>query len=237
MSRSRNPFQAALFPAELYRAGELAATLPYDSGRLDLGHWFGRQAPLLVEIGSGRGDFLLQTASERPAWDLLALEMVRDRSRSLSANAARLGLTNVLALNAVAELALESLLPPRSASELHVHFPDPWPKKRHHKRRLLGAPVVPALVELMAEGALLCVMTDHGGYAQDALAALEAHPDLGNLAGPGRFAPRPEEPITYYQQLALAQGHPVHYIRMQRSTCPDVEVGVRRNSVSDGVRP
>jgi tRNA (guanine-N7-)-methyltransferase len=142
--------------------------------------------------------------------------MSRKRSQSVSARAARQGLHNVLVLNAVAELALGTLLGAGCADEVHVHFPDPWPKKRHHKRRLLGPGVAPRLIEVLAGGALLCAMTDHEDYALEALQALEAHGGLRNLAGPGRFAPVPDEPQSYYLDLALQAGRAVHVLRFQR---------------------
>jgi tRNA (guanine-N7-)-methyltransferase len=216
MARSSNPFQAARRPPILFRPGHAPLVGDIEGQTYLLDVEFGRHAPLLFEIGSGRGDFLLETARTRPDWNLLGLEMSRPRSEGISRKAERLQLGNVLVLNAVAELALTELLPSGSASEIHVHFPDPWPKKRHHKRRLLAPAVVPGLVRVLAPGGLICVMTDHAEYAADALAALDATSELTNVAGQGRYSERPDEPLTYYQELSLAQGSTVHYIRMRR---------------------
>ena len=218
MARSSNPFQAARRPPVLFQPGLEPRVHESEAGpTYALEIEFGRGAPLLFEIGSGRGDFLLAMAAERPAWNVLGLEMSRPRCEGLVRKAERMGLGNVLVLNAVAELAVTEFLPAACAQELHIHFPDPWPKKRHHKRRLLGPAVVPGLIRVLAPGALLCVMTDHAEYAADALAALDASPNLLNLAGAGQFSSRPDEPLTYYQEISLSQGGTVHYIRMTRS--------------------
>lgn len=217
MARSSNPFQAARRPPILFRPGSPPYVRESEAEAYELEVEFGREAPLLFEIGSGRGDFLLETAAQRPEWNVLGLEMSRPRCEGLTRKAERMRLTNVLVLNAVAETAVAQLLPAACASEVHIHFPDPWPKKRHHKRRLLGAAVVPGLVRILAPGALLCVMTDHAEYAADALAALDGTPELRNLAGTGQFSDRPDEPLTYYQEISLSQGGTVHYIRMTRN--------------------
>jgi tRNA (guanine-N7-)-methyltransferase len=213
---TRNPYQVALWPAGLYRRGALAELREYGQPPFDLAREFGRAAPTLLEIGPGRGHFLLETAAARPDWSLLGLEISRKRSDSLTRRALRQGLDNVLVLNAVAEMALGSLLGTGFARELHIHFPDPWPKKRHHKRRLLGPAVAPRLLAALEPGGLLCVMTDHEDYALEALQSLEALGTLRNLAGPGRFAPRPDEPTTFYQRLSLDEGRSIHYLRMVR---------------------
>jgi tRNA (guanine-N7-)-methyltransferase len=218
---ARNPFQAALWPAGLYRGGELVSTHAYADAALPLAEVFGREAPLLLEIGPGRGHFLIELALARPDWNVLGLEMSRKRCQSLAAKALRAGAGNVAVLNGIAELALGGLLPPGCAHELHVHFPDPWPKKRHHKRRMLGAAIVPRLVETLCPGGLLCAMTDHAEYAAEALQALETDRRLRNLAGAGQFASRPDEPGTYYHQLSVAAGRPIHYMRMQRTSAAE----------------
>jgi tRNA (guanine-N7-)-methyltransferase len=229
MARSSNPFQAAFRPAVLHAPGRPPVQLEYAGPPLDLDSAFGRSGPLLLEIGPGRGDFLLANAAARPRWRLLGLEMSRTRALSLGRKLLRRGLGNVLVLNAVAELALSGLLPAATARELHIHFPDPWPKKRHRKRRLLGAAGARRLIEALAPGGLLCFMTDHEEYALEALGCIEALGLLRNLAGPGRFAARPDEPLSYYQELCLDEGRPIHYVRMQR---PDPAAAARGDAAT-----
>jgi tRNA (guanine-N7-)-methyltransferase len=137
---------------------------------------FGRPGPADVEIGSGKGRFLLELATRRPDRDILAVERSGKYHRLCCDRAARRGVDNVRLLRTTAEDLLFRLLPPDSVADLYVLFPDPWPKKRHHKRRLMTADVVAAMHRVLAPGGRLLVKTDHAAYAEviaEVLAAAE----------------------------------------------------------------
>ncbi len=127
---------------------------------------YGRRAPVEVEIGAGKGRFLLELAAARPGHDFLAVERARKYHRLCADRAARRGLDNVRLVHTTAEDLLLRLLEPSSVSTMYVLFPDPWPKKRHHKRRLLGPATVDAITRVLEPGARLLVKSDHGDYAE-----------------------------------------------------------------------
>lgn len=126
---------------------------------------FGRDAPTDVEIGSGKGRFLLELAAARPERNLLAVERASKYHKLCCERTARRGLANVRLLRTTAEDLLHRLLPPASVSTFFVLFPDPWPKKRHHKRRLMSPGSVAAMAAALGPDGRLLVKTDHPGYA------------------------------------------------------------------------
>jgi tRNA (guanine-N7-)-methyltransferase len=111
------------------------------------------------------------------------------------------------------------MIPAASLRAIHVYFPDPWPKKRHHKRRLLQPAFVHALAVTLASGGYLHVATDWAPYADEILPTLAAEPLLANTAD--GFAPRPAwRPLTKFEQRGLARGHPVFYLLFTRAASP-----------------
>jgi tRNA (guanine-N7-)-methyltransferase len=127
---------------------------------------FGRSAPVDVEIGSGKGRFLLELASSTPERDFLAVERAGKYHRLCCDRAARRGIDNVRLLRTTAEDLLFRLLDAGSVEHIYVLFPDPWPKKRHHKRRLIKADTIAAMNRALAPGGRLLVKTDHEGYSE-----------------------------------------------------------------------
>jgi tRNA (guanine-N7-)-methyltransferase len=132
---------------------------------LDWTELFGREAATDVEIGSGKGRFLLALAAIRPERNLLAVERAGHYHRLCCERAARRGLSNIRLLRTTAEDLLFRLLAPSSVATLFILFPDPWPKKRHHKRRLITPGSVAAMAATLRPGGRLLVKTDHAGYA------------------------------------------------------------------------
>ncbi len=126
---------------------------------------FGRTIPVEIDIGSGKGRFLLEWASAHPEVGLLAVERARAYLILAAERAARRGLPNVRLLHTTAEDLLFRCLAPASVAAVHVYFPDPWPKKRHHKRRFFRPENVARLAEVLSPGGLLRVKTDHADYA------------------------------------------------------------------------
>lgn len=179
---------------------------------------FGRVAPLEVEIGFGDGAALVEMARARPAHDFIGVEVYRPGVGRLLLDLEREGLANVrvAALDAV-EFA-ERYLEEESAHRIMAFFPDPWPKKRHHKRRLLQPGFVKLLARRLERGGELHVATDWADYAEFALRTLEQEQTLRNPHGRGSFAPRPcQRPLTKYERRGLALGHPVFDIVARRA--------------------
>jgi tRNA (guanine-N7-)-methyltransferase len=187
-------------------------------GGPDFAGWFGRRAPLLVEIGSGMGETTAALAAAAPEVNYLAVEVYRPGLAQLLMRADALGLTNLRLLRADAVVLLREHVAPGSLAAVRVFFPDPWPKARHHKRRL----VTPAFVSLVASrlvpGGVLHLATDWEHYAEQMLAACRAEPTLRNLSGhPDGWTPRPDwRPVTKFEQRALADGRPVRDLTFHR---------------------
>jgi tRNA (guanine-N7-)-methyltransferase len=176
--------------------------------------------PLLLEIGFGRGEFLFELARARPRTACVGVECSRKRVLKTARRLARTELRNVRLLHAPAELAVAELLPPDSLCEVWINFPDPWPKKRHQRRRLLQPAFVAALATRLVPGAGLHVATDHAPYAEWIDAVLSAEPALENRA-PGRWLPEvPGRPPTAYELEWRALGRPLHFFEYRRREGP-----------------
>jgi tRNA (guanine-N7-)-methyltransferase len=186
-------------------------------GMLDLDAVFGRRAPRVMEIGFGNGEALASLAAANPERDFLGVDVFDPGIGRLLAAVAERGLTNVRLLRGDAADILRDNVPPASLHAVLLWFPDPWPKKRHHKRRL----VQPGFAELVASrlepGGLFHLATDWENYAEHMLAVLEADEDLENVAGPGSFcAARSERPVTKFERRGRRLGHGVWDLQFTR---------------------
>src|SRR6266480_2246603 len=171
---------------------------------------FGRDAPLTIEIGFGNGENLLALASAHPARDFLGIEVNRPGVGRLLRGLEERGLANVRVICHDAVEVFERQIAPQSVHEILVLFPDPWPKKRHHKRRLIQRPFVDLAVSRLAHGGVLRLATDWQPYALEMLSTLMATPELENLAPAGAFAPRPAERVpTRFERRGERLGHDV----------------------------
>ena len=177
---------------------------------LDLDRQFGRRAPRTVEIGFGAGDALLAMAGSEPARDFLGIEVYPPGVGRLLARCHEAGLDNVRVGMADALDVLEFWLAPSSVEEVLVWFPDPWPKKRHHKRRLVQ-PRFAALVHRVLEpGGTLHLATDWEPYAEHMLEVFYVHPGFSNCAAPDRFMARPARRLeTRFESRGRRRGHRV----------------------------
>jgi len=184
---------------------------------LDLEGLFGRAARITLEIGFGNGEGLAELAERHPEQGFLGIEVHRPGVGHLLLEAERRDLGNLRVLRQdAAEVVREGLPPERLASVL-VFFPDPWPKTRHHKRRLLSAELVARLTRLIQRGGTLHVATDWAPYAEEIMATLTATEGLENTAGPGRYATRPpERPMTRFERRGERLGHPVRDLVFRR---------------------
>jgi tRNA (guanine-N7-)-methyltransferase len=158
---------------------------------LDLDACFGRRAPRVLDIGSGNGDSTLALAARCPENDYLAVEVHRPGVGNLLRRAARAGLRNVRVIRHDAVEVLQYQIPDNSLDEVHILFPDPWPKKKHHKRRLVSTAFLELLLPKLKNHARLYLATDWPDLAEHMLEVCDAFPGLRNLAGRGRYAPRP----------------------------------------------
>jgi tRNA (guanine-N7-)-methyltransferase len=190
--------------------------VPYRNEPLDWRATFGRDAPVVAEIGFGMGETTARIAAENPGTNYLAMEVHAPGVGSLLKQLGEGALENVRIVPHDAVEVLRDMVPPESLAAIHVFFPDPWPKKRHHKRRLLQPDFVELAASRLAPGGKLHVATDWQEYAEHVLAVLSAIPALRNTAA--QFAPRPEaRPETKFERRGLKLGHGVWDILFERA--------------------
>jgi tRNA (guanine-N7-)-methyltransferase len=190
--------------------------VPYVAHLLDLDELFGRRAPRILEIGFGMGETTARIAGEHPQQDYLAIEVHSPGVGALlkTIDAARLG--NLRVIQHDATEVLQHMIGPSTLDGVHVFFPDPWPKKRHHKRRLLQPPFISLLAQRLKPNGYLHVATDWQEYAQQVLEVLSTESLLSNTAD--GFAPRPESrPLTKFETRGLKLGHGVWDIVFRRT--------------------
>ena len=166
---------------------------------------FGRDAPLIVEIGSGVGEATGVLAAARPAYDVLALEVWRPGVAASLAEVAAAGATNVRFCSVDAVWVLENLVAPGSLAELWTFFPDPWPKTRHHKRRLVDAAFARIAAQRLAPGAHWRLATDWPDYADQMSTVLDAEPALSG----GRVERWSERPVTKFERKGVEAGRAI----------------------------
>lgn len=184
--------------------------LGFRSEEADLDQVFGRAAPRMLEIGFGAGEALLAFAQAHPEYDCIGIEVHPPGVGRLLLGVQAAGVRNVRVICHDAVEVLQRQLPPASISLAHIFFPDPWPKKRHHKRRLIQPAFADLLARVLAPGAALRLATDWGPYAQHMLEVLDASAHFENVAGPGRFVDRAtERPLTRFERRGQRLGHEV----------------------------
>jgi len=182
--------------------------IPYAPAPLNLDAAFGRQAPRVLEIGFGMGAATAAIAQNHPETDYLGVEVHTPGVGALLKRMGELGLTNLRIIQHDAVEVLEHMLPDASLNGAHIFFPDPWHKKRHHKRRLIQPGFVALLAKKIKPGGYLHLATDWADYARQMLEVLSANPGLANTAN--GYAPRPEyRPLTKFEQRGMRLGHGV----------------------------
>jgi tRNA (guanine-N7-)-methyltransferase len=212
-SRRGNRFTPA--QQEAWDAHHAAWVIPdeeVDRPGFRLADWFGREAPLIIEIGSGVGEATGVLAAARPSYDVLALEVWRPGVASSLAEVAAAGATNVRFCSVDAVWVLDTLVAPGTVSELWTFFPDPWPKTRHHKRRLVSASFAHLAAGRLVRGGTWRLATDWADYAEQMRAVLDAEPVLEG--GPvERWA---ERPVTKFERKGLAAGRTITDLAYRR---------------------
>jgi len=206
------PAQSRALEELMPRYGLQIADRPYDFAAI-----FGRDAPLTLEIGFGNGDTLSELARLNPDRDFIGIEVHRPGVGRLLNNLAAAQLENVRVICGDAVEILNRCIPDASLAAVLLYFPDPWPKKRHHKRRIVQAEFVTCITRKLQSGGQFHLATDWPEYAEHMLAVLQAAPELRNTAADSAYVARPaERPLTKFEQRGLNRGHPVRDLVFSR---------------------
>jgi tRNA (guanine-N7-)-methyltransferase len=183
-------------------------SLAYRPSLLNLTETFEREAPTILEIGFGMGETTEKIALARPDDNFLGVEVFNAGVGALLKRIEASNLNNIRIIQHDAVEVLRDMLAPQSLAGVHIYFPDPWPKTRHHKRRLIQPPLVELLASRMAPGAYIHCATDWQHYAEQMLTVLSGETSLQNTCE--GFAPRPEfRPLTKFENRGLRLGHGV----------------------------
>ena len=202
--------------------------VPFSDAPLDTAALFGRSAPLVIEIGFGMGAATAAIAAARPEVDFLGVEVHPPGVGALLQRIDEARLANVRIVQHDAVEVLQSMIARQSLAGAHLFFPDPWPKKRHHKRRLVQPAFVALLASRLAAGATLHCATDWEPYAEQMLAVLTAEPSLVNAAGES-FADRPaSRPLTKFEQRGISRGHGVRDLVFAKRAAVDARPAADR---------
>lgn len=184
--------------------------LQHAGGVLDFDAAFGRPGPRVLEIGFGMGQSLVAMAQAAPASNFIGVEVHSPGVGKLLHSMQQLGVANIRVYCHDAVEILRDCIPDASLDTVQIFFPDPWHKKRHHKRRLIQAPFVDHLVTKLKPGGTLHLATDWQNYAEQMMEVLSAADGLTNTCGEGQFAPRPEHrPLTKFELRGERLGHGV----------------------------
>ncbi|MCY4468910.1 MAG: tRNA (guanosine(46)-N7)-methyltransferase TrmB [Thiotrichales bacterium] len=198
--------------------------IEFSGDPLNLDRLFGRRASRTVEVGFGNGDALVALAGSEPGRDFLGIEVYPPGVGRLLARCNEAGLGNIRVAMADALDVLEHWLAPSSVEEVLVWFPDPWPKKRHHKRRLVRPWFASLVHRVLQPGGRLHLATDWEPYAEHMLEVLGSHPGFSNCAAPGRFMPRPERRReTRFEGRGRVRGHRVIDMAWRAVECDAAE--------------
>ncbi|HEX7193241.1 MAG TPA: tRNA (guanosine(46)-N7)-methyltransferase TrmB [Thermoanaerobaculia bacterium] len=183
---------------------------PRETGfvRLDLTKLFGNDNPTVLEIGSGKGRFLISSAIEQPDVNFIGIEKSLHYHRVIDERVQKRHLTNVRLINHDAFLVLRDMLPDASIGEIHIYFPDPWPRKREQKRRIIRPEALEQFRRVLVEGGSGIYVTDHREYFEAAAPLIEA------AFRADRRIPQPEDlPRTNYEAKYRVEGRPIYEIR------------------------
>ena len=193
-------------------------TSDYETSKIDFSREFGRSADTVLEIGFGDGEALLHMARENPLKNYLGIEVHRPGLGHLLLRAKSDSLDNIRVMAEDAVDVLGAAIASSSVDRICLFFPDPWPKKKHHKRRILQESFIALCTDKLKAGAIFHFATDWQDYAEDALAKLDRANGLLNQAGVGRFSPRPDDrPLTKFEKRGIRLGHGVWDIVMKKS--------------------
>ena len=194
--------------------GRTVTDLP--EGPIDFAEWFGREAPVMLEIGSGMGEATSQLAAAAPELNYVAVEVYEAGLGQLMLRAEQLGVENLRLLHGDAVVLLTEHVAPESLSGVRIFYPDPWPKKRHHKRRIIRPEHVATMRGLLRSGGVLHCATDIEDYAEQMLDVLRADAGMANTAA--GYAMRPEHrPVTKFERRGVAAGRAIFDLVFRRT--------------------
>jgi tRNA (guanine-N7-)-methyltransferase len=204
--------QGRTTPAQQRALDALLTThgIAYRQALLQPGDVFGRSAPLVLEIGSGMGETTASIAAAQPETDFIAVEVHGPGVGSLLRRIDELALKNVRVIRHDAVEVLEHMIADGALAGLHLFFPDPWPKKRHHKRRLVQPAFAALAARKLAPGGYLHAATDWDDYALQIAEVLSAAPDFERVAAPA------ERPATKFELRGLKLGHSVRDLFLRK---------------------
>ena len=192
--------------------------IEFDPSGIDLNQTFGRAAPRMLEIGFGAGEALLHFAQRHPELDCIGVEVHKPGVGHLMLGAESAGLQNVRVVCHDAVEVLQQQLAPGSVELIHIFFPDPWHKKRHHKRRLIQPAFVELLARVLAGGGTLRLATDWEHYAMQMREVLDASTAFVNESETGFVARNDERPLTRFERRGHRLGHGVWDLSYRRVT-------------------
>lgn len=193
--------------------------LSHDAGRIEPAALFGRQAPLVVEIGFGMGKSLVEMAGRHPEKNYIGIEVHRAGVGSCLADAAEAGLANLRLYEHDAVEVLRDCLPPAAIDELLLFFPDPWHKKRHNKRRIVQPQFAQQVRQALAVGGHWHMATDWQEYAEQMLEVMSSAEGFSNTSATGDYVPRPDyRPLTKFEQRGQRLGHGVWDLIFRRDS-------------------
>ena len=189
-------------------------------GTLDVPALFGRVAPLEVELGSGYGEFLIERAANHPERDFVGLEVREPMVEQANERAKARALDNLLILYANANTNLRGVFEPGSVERFHVHFPDPWPKKRHWKRRILRPATVRAMAELLPIGGELYAQSDVEALAREMFDFISGDGAFTTKLGSSLEVERPLLEATHWEKHHERRGEPVYRMLFEKTRAP-----------------
>ena len=183
---------------------------------LDFAGIFGNARPVEIEIGSGKGTFLLDYATARPELNLLGIEYAKAYATYCADRFRRAELANVRMMRAEALTLFKTSLPPASLQRVHIYFPDPWPKRRHQRRRLVQPAFVDLVRQALAPGGQLLIITDHFDYARHIRRVLHDVPGFVRIPTPRLVDAEGALVGTNFERKYRAQGRPVYPLALMR---------------------
>ncbi|MEG3766794.1 tRNA (guanosine(46)-N7)-methyltransferase TrmB [Alteromonas sp. 14N.309.X.WAT.G.H12] len=190
----------------------------FQDARLDMDALFGRKAPVVLEIGFGMGKSLVEMAENDPDTNFFGIEVHRPGVGACLSEAGERGLTNLRVMEYDAVEVFKKMLPDESLARVQLYFPDPWHKKRHHKRRIVQLPFAQMVREKLAIGGKFHMATDWEPYAEHMVQIMNAAPGFENTAPEGDYVARPEyRPITKFEVRGQKLGHGVWDLIYQRT--------------------
>ncbi|MGB0205528.1 MAG: tRNA (guanosine(46)-N7)-methyltransferase TrmB [Neptuniibacter sp.] len=192
--------------------------LELQNGMLNLADVFGREAPVVLEIGFGMGDSLIEMAKDQPEKNYIGIEVHRPGVGRILSNAEKAGLNNIRVFCDDAIEVLAQCIPDSSLDCIQLFFPDPWHKKRHHKRRIVQPEFAQTLRKKLKVGGVFHMATDWENYAEHMMEVMSVAEGYQNVAGNGQYSPQPEwRPVTKFQKRGERLGHGVWDLMFEKT--------------------